>query len=284
MLIGFGLAVLAAVLSGSGSVLQSIGVRRAGSAGGSAVALADLRKQPFYFAGLLSDILGFLCAATALHRLPLFFVQSVVASSVGVTALISVILGTRIGRAGWTALAIAGAGLVALAASAEPGPSTPLPRTWHWILLLGVVPIAGIGYLGYRVHRRYSAPVLALAAGLSYAAVAISARSFHAPDEFWQILGEPAAWAILVNGLSAAILFALALQKGTATTVAAVVFSTQTVFPSAVGLLVLGDSVRSGFAVVAAIGFFCAVGGAVSLAHFAAQKKHVPSIRAVPRA
>lgn len=281
MLTGLIFAVLAALLSGGGSILQSLGVARAGRAEGSnhsANALAALRHQPLYFTGLLCDILGFVAAATALHRLPLFFVQSVVASSVGVTALISVLMGTRLGRAGWTALGVAGIGLVLLAISANPGPSIPLPPLWHWILLLGVIPICGVGAIGYRVHRRWSAPVLAFAAGLSFANVAISARSFHAPDELWRLVTEPAAWAIAVNGGAAAVLFALALQQGAVTTVSAVVFTTQTVFPSSVGLLILGDSIRSGFLLPAAIGFLFAVGGAVALTRFSARRS--PTVQA----
>lgn len=271
MLLGLLFAALAAIFSGSGSVLQSLGIARADTPDGSVTALTALRHQPLYLAGLGIDIVGFVAAASALHRLPLFLVQSVVASSIGVTALITVFMGAKLGRVGWTALSFAGGGLVLLALSAQEGPSTPLPAFWHWVLLFGVIPIAGLGVLGDRIKGRWGAPMLGFAAGLCFTGVAVSARSLHAPPEIWQLLGQPNAWAIPVNGAAAAILFALALQRGAVTMISAVVFTTQTVVPSVIGLLVLGDNVREGFVPAAALGFLCAIGGAVTLAKYSAE-------------
>jgi uncharacterized membrane protein YedE/YeeE len=58
--------------------------------------LVNLRRQPVYFLGIAVDMLGFLLAAAALRQLPLFLVQSLLAFSVGVTATISVFVGTRL--------------------------------------------------------------------------------------------------------------------------------------------------------------------------------------------
>lgn len=244
-------------------------------ADGSVLALAALRKQPLYITGFFVDILGFIAAATALHRLPLFLVQSVVASSIGITALITVSMGNRLSRAGWTALAVTGSGLVLLAISAEPGPAAPLPIFWHWMFLLAVLPIAGLGALANKAEGRWGAPLLALTAGLGFAAVAVSARSLHAPPELWRIIQDPAAWAIAVNGATAAVLFALALQRGAVTMVSAIVFATQTVVPSGIGLMVLGDAVRDGYLLTAMAGFLAAVGGAATLArHSTDLNKH----------
>src|ERR1041384_7719631 len=96
MVLGYGFAVLAALASGSGSILESVGVRRARAYGGTSQDLVNLRRQPIYFLGVVVDILGFLCAAVALRELPLFLVQSLLAFSVGVTAAISAFMGTRL--------------------------------------------------------------------------------------------------------------------------------------------------------------------------------------------
>src|SRR4051812_24489876 len=69
VILGYVLAVLAAVASGSGSILESAGVRRAGAFGGSPQDLVALRRQPLYFLGVGVDLLGFVFAAAALHRL-----------------------------------------------------------------------------------------------------------------------------------------------------------------------------------------------------------------------
>ena len=65
------------------------------------------------------------------------------------------------------------------------------------------------------------------------------------------------------------VLFALALQRGRVTVVAAVTFTTNTVLPALVGIFVLGDQVRSGYAAVATAGFLISVSGAIALAQFA---------------
>ncbi|ONI90583.1 hypothetical protein ALI144C_02565 [Actinosynnema sp. ALI-1.44] len=89
MALGYVFAVLAALASGSGSILQSLGVRRAGLYGGTSLGLVALRRQPIYFLGLGTDLVRFLFAAAALRRLPLFLVQSLLAFSIGVTATIA---------------------------------------------------------------------------------------------------------------------------------------------------------------------------------------------------
>ncbi len=287
MNVGYLLAALGAIGSGTGSVLESVGVRRAGAFGGESDALRRVARQPVYWTGVGVDIVAFLCSAVALHHLPLFLVQSVMACSIAVTALISAALGAPLTRRGWLALAGAALGLVLVALSARPGDAHPLPTVWSW-LLLGVCPVVVvIGWYGDELAHRWAAPLLAFGAGLGFTAVAVSARSLPAIHSVGGLLREPAAWSIAANGLAASVVFAHALQKGGATTVAAVMFTTNTVVPSAIGLAVLGDSIRSGFLGAGIAGFLLSVGGAVALAHYsavAAGHRGMPSVpgRGVP--
>ncbi|MFI6095695.1 hypothetical protein ACIA8G_09090 [Lentzea sp. NPDC051213] len=275
MALGYVFAVLATLASGSGSILESIGVRRAGVYGGASVDLIALRHQWIYFLGLGVDVLGFVFAAAALHRLPLFLVQSLLAFSIGVTATISAFLGTRLVAAGWGALSIGAAGLVLLGVSAEPGPARDLPPQWRWILAGAVVPIAAIAAFSRHRNEKWAAPALAFGSGLGYCVVGISARTLTVPDDVWRLVLEPTAWTIVLNGFAAAVLFAMALQKGGATTVTAIMFTTNTAVSSLVGLTYLDDRVRVGFAVPAAAGFALAIAGAIAIAHYAATGRPV---------
>ena len=90
-----------------------------------------------------------------------------------------------------------------------------------------------------------SAVLLAFGAGLSFTVVAVSARSLDLPDPLWRVVLDPAIWAIVVNGVLGTVLFALALQRGRVTVVAAVSYTTSTVVPSSIGLVFLGDQVRA---------------------------------------
>lgn len=270
MLIGYLLAVAAALGSGTGSVLESVGIRRAGAFGGDTDDLGKISRQWIYCLGVAIDIASFVAGAAALHRLPLFLVQSTLAFSVGVTAIITAVMGTRLGRPGWLSLGTAAVGLVLLGLSAQPGQAHALPHGWRWVILLTVVPVCLIGYYGSKSTMRLSAALLAFGAGLGFTAVAVSARTLHLPHEFLRWFGDPSVWAIMLNGVAATVVFALALQKGLPTTVSAVMFTTDTVLPSVLGLTLLGDGIRSGWAGPACLGFVLAVSGAVSLAHVSA--------------
>lgn len=255
--------------AGVGSVLQSIGVRRAGAYGGDHTDLTKVARQPLYWAGLGTDIIGFACGAIALQVLPLFLVQSVTAASIGVTAVLSTFLGIVLSRQGWISLAVVGVGLVLLATSAEPGRAVAMPESWRWMLFALVVPVVLLVWIGGQLTGKLAAPVMAFASGVGFAAVAVSARSMPAPTSVGDLLTEPALWAVVVNGVAAAVAFAMALQQGSATTVSAVMFTTNTVVPSAIGMLLLGDSFRQGFVGAGLLGFVLAVGGVITLAHYA---------------
>lgn len=263
--------MLAAVATGSGSILESIGVHRAGAYGGTARALARLRRQWIYFAGLGVDVLGFVFAVAALQWLPLYLVQTVLAFSVGVTAALSAFMGTRLAMAGWFALAVGAGGLVLLGFAADPGPARPLDVGWRWALVALAVPVLLIAWYAKRRDRGWTAAVVAFASGVGFTIVAVAARTLELPDSVWLMLVEPSVWAIVVNALAATVVFAMALQLGRPTGVTAIMYTTKTALASLIGLVYLDDQVRAGFAVAAVVGFACAAGGAIAAAHYSAR-------------
>ena len=83
-------AVLAALCYGAGAILQATAARSQQVTGGLDVALlVRLVRQLPYVAGLGLDAVGFVASLVALRSLPLFLVQAVIASSVGVTAVLA---------------------------------------------------------------------------------------------------------------------------------------------------------------------------------------------------
>ena len=259
--------------------MESLGVRRAGAYGGRCLDLIGLRRQYVYFVGLGVDVLGFLCAAAALHRLPLFLVQSLLAFSVGVTATIAAFMGMRLSAVGWAALGVGAAGLVLLGVSADPSTAHALPPGWRWLLLVVAVPVAMIGWYVKRHYRSWAALALAFAAGLGFCVVGIAARTLTIPDSPVRLVLEPSAWAIVLNGLAAAVVYAMALQKGGAVAVNAIMFTTQTALSSLVGVAYLDDRVRAGFGTAAIVAFALAMVGAVVAAHYASVAHPRPAVR-----
>lgn len=269
MLLGLLGALAASLCYGSATVLQAVGVRRIAATAPGSPLLRRAWQGRLYAVGLALDGVGFLASLVALRSLPLFVVQSAIASSVAVTAVLAVVvLGTRLSRAEVAALAVVGLGLAALAASAGSESPTPLAAPWTWVVLAAAVPVAALAVAGWRLPRasRWAAPLLATAAGLGFGGLGIAARVLSVPDPWWHLLADPLAWAVAAYGVLGMVCYALALDRGAATTTAAVTFGVETVVPAAVGLLWLGDTVRSGFAVLAGLGFVATLGGCLALA------------------
>ncbi len=262
-------ALSAAVCYGAATVLQAVGVRRLADAPPSLGLLARAWAGRLYAVGLALDGLGFAASVLALRSLPLFVVQSAVASGLAVTA----VLGVWVLRAGLSgreivALAVIAAGLLALAASASEGPATRLDGAGPWLVLLGLVPVLVLTGLGLATPRRSAASsgLLAAAAGLGFGGVGIAARVIEVPLPWWHVVGDPLGWALVGYALASLACYGLALERGHVTAVAAVTVGMETVVPAAVGLLWLGDAVRPGFVLVCALGFLATLGGCLVLA------------------
>jgi drug/metabolite transporter (DMT)-like permease len=257
----------AAVLYGVGTVLQAEGLRR--SARSHATTLwGRIEAGWLYVVGLALDCAGFLASLAALRSLPLFIVESAVASSVAVTAILAALfLGGRLDRPTVLALVVVGVGLVGLAAGAVEGPAKTLGGTAAWLLLVLAVPVLALGFAGFRVDGARGVALLAVVAGLGFGGAGVAARTLKLDG--WSVLTDPVAWALVVYGIVALGAFGLALQRGSVTVVAAITFSIETVVPAAVGLIWLGDQVREGLVWLTVLGFVFTLGGSVRLARFA---------------
>ncbi|HEY6796413.1 MAG TPA: hypothetical protein VI248_17185 [Kineosporiaceae bacterium] len=264
-------ALAAAVSYGVASVLQAVAARRAAGAGGlDPRLLGRLAQQVPYLVGLALDLVGFVASVLALRSLPLFFVQSAIAGSVGVTAVVAVLaLGARLSGRETAALAGLGVGLVLLAVTARPEHAVPLPAAGRWALLAAVFVLVGYGVLGARMPDPLGAAALAIGAGLGFGGVGVAARTLAVPDQLWRLALDPSVWALCGYGATAILLFATALQRGAVTVVSALTFAVETVMPSALGVAFLGDRPRPGMAPLAAAGFVVTLAGAVLLARYA---------------
>lgn len=271
MLTGLLLAALACLGSGLGSAIEAFGVHRAAAKHPAArpTSLGPLLRTPQYVGGLAVDVLGSVCTVVALQYLPLFLVQAVVAASVGVTAVVMAVTGRPVGRRAWIALGASLVGLALLAVSAEPNDGPMLDTVWQWLLLASALPLTALGLLVQRRVGRAAPVLFGLLAGVSFSVVSISARGLDLPEPPWLLVRMPSAWAIAVLGVLGTVFFARGLQHGRVTVVAAVTFTTETVFPAVVGLVFLGDRIRPGSEPLALTGFAIAVVAAMFLARFA---------------
>ena len=94
----------------------------------------------------------------------------------------------------------------------------------------------------------------------------VSARVIKVPQPWWRVAADPVLWSLLGYSLVGLVCYALALQRGSVTAVAAVTFTVETVVPAVIGLAWLGDGVRAGLSTVAALAFALTLAGCLRLA------------------
>ncbi|MCR6482075.1 hypothetical protein M8542_04560 [Amycolatopsis sp. OK19-0408] len=262
-------ALGAACAYGVASVMQAVAAR-ATDTGGDGVdpkLLVRVLGQWKFVLGLSLDFLGFLAQIVALHVLPLFVVQAALAASLAVTAVAARFLGVRLGKREWLAVGVVCAGLALLGAAAESEGSDPVGLGFRLVLIGAVAVLAVAGIVAGKTGRRVRTPALGLVAGLSFGVVAIAGRIIPSLAPL-DLLTDPATYTVAVAGGMAMLFYATALQRGSVTTSTAMMVLGETVFPSLVGVLALGDRTRPGFAVVAVAGFALAVAAALALARF----------------
>lgn len=254
------LAALGAALSyGLATALQALGTRRA------LARSASVLRQPWMLVGTALDGVGLLLTLFALRTLPLFVVQSVVAANLAVAALAArVLLGQRLPRRQqWAVLAAtAGLALVGAAAAPETGVRPPVALV---VALAAVAALTALALAADLARPGDSGGWLALWAGLGFSVFALAART--TPDLHpAALLFSPTAWAGLLGGGAAFLSLLRALGRAPVAQVMAPLVVVETVLPSLVGVLVLGDRPAAGTAPLAVAGFALAVTGATLLA------------------
>ncbi|ATY12568.1 hypothetical protein CU254_20475 [Amycolatopsis sp. AA4] len=270
MVWGFLCALLSAVAYGVASVMQAVAAKAAPDEGAARVdprLLLRVLKQWKFVVGLLLDGVGFVAQIAALHVLPLFLVQATQAASLAVTAVAVRVFGVRLGAREWTAVGVVVAGLALLGSSAESEGSSEVGLGFR-LALAGAAVVLGIaGLLVGRASDRVRTAGLGLVAGLCFGLVAVAGRVIPSLAPL-DLLRDPALYVVAVAGALAMLYFATALQRGSVTTATAMMVLGETVMPSLIGVLLLGDRTRPGFAVVAVLGFVLAVAAALALARF----------------
>lgn len=267
MILGLVCAFAASFCYGIASVAQAGAVRRAATPRSRDLA-RSLARQPFYLIGLGLDGVGFAISLVALHVLPLFVAEAVLTSSVGVTALVGtwwLHLRPSIGE--YATLVALGLGLVLLALAASDRPVRPLPAMATAGLLAAALILAALTALviarGVGGNR-----TAAVASGLAFAGLGITVRVMPLSGDWWRVAASADLYSLILFGLTGTVGFATSLQRGSVTSVAAVVFGIETVVPAVIGVLALGDRPSSGLMPFAAAGFALTLGATLLLSRY----------------
>jgi drug/metabolite transporter (DMT)-like permease len=279
MLLGFGSALVAACLFGAGSIVQTIAARNVPlSAGASHRLVVGLVRQPIFLASIALNLSGFVFHLIALRTIPLFLAQSGISASLAVTALLAMRVFHDPLRAGdWTAVAAVCLGLGLLAISAGDVGEVHEGNGFAAGVFVALALIAVSAVVAARFHGTGATAALGLLAGFGFAGVSVCARLL--PDlEPSTVVESAATYALGVSGGLAVLIYSLALQRGSVTGATGPMIVTQTVTPALIGVIWLGDEIRSGWEVGAIVSFIVTAAGAVALARF----ERAPDHHAVP--
>lgn len=249
------LAVLGAILMGLAAVAQAAAARRVSGPG--------VLIHPLYLLGLGTDFVGWLLSLVAMRHESLMVVQTILAASLIVTVVVArLVLSIPLPPTAIAAvLALSGA-VAVVSVAGLPGPPAPAPA--------GAVPVAvlalGVAGLLCVLLRRAGVAPQAILAGLGYAGTAICARAVEAGTP-GQILASPLSWCGAAFGLLGTVMFARALQASpdAAAPATAWLWVIEVIVPTAVGLGLLGDRLRPGWAPAAGIALAVALASAVVL-------------------
>lgn len=260
-----GLAVYGALSYAVGSILQAIGAQRSHNT-------VSTLGHPLYLIGIALDISAWVAAMFALQHLAVYVVESVLAGSLAVTAVLAwIFLRSRLRHRDVTAIVCTSVALTALAMSAgqqhEMVPTTTM-RIAFPAAALGVV------ILGWATTRVGIPGLIAAVGGLSLGGAALTGRALTLPPGSMDSPGtaivaittEPLVWALLIFPINGMILYANALQHGDVGRVTAVHWTGEVVAPSVIALSLLGDTVRPGWEPAALIAGIITIGAAVILA------------------
>jgi hypothetical protein len=250
-------AITAAVSFAVGSVLQKVGAPPPEAIGLRRL-VRHILTSPVYLLGTGLDLAGFVLTAVAARQLPLFAVEGILSTAVGITAVLAAwFLGERLPLPAKVVVALMVGGLVLLSVTAAPetGSSLGLPLA---VLAAGAFALLVVVAAFDRFARSLATPsFLAVVAGTAFGAWAAIPRL---TDD-----GVPANAVGAVFVIVGLISYSAALRRGATVSVMAIVVTAETLLPAWCGLA-LGDRARAGMGGAAVAGFVLAVASAIAIA------------------
>lgn len=264
--LGLAAAAGASLSFGIGTILQYIGTRKHGATDGTGFQrFVGFTRHRVFAIGLVLDLVGFGLAALAVRHLPLFLVQAITTSSVGITALAaSRLLRHRLLRWDWIALGGMVTGVTILAATAAPGHAHHLASSYQ-LLLLASVPAVSISVFVLDRKHRLSSAALGGLSGAAFGLAALAARLLTVPSSALLLVAQPLVWGAAAFTILGLVLVVAALDRGKPTAVSAASMTAETLLPAMIAVLLLGDRALPGLWPLAIAGFALTTSSALSL-------------------
>jgi drug/metabolite transporter (DMT)-like permease len=262
------LCLIAAFGYGVGAVLQALGARHA--AAGEDVGIKAMVRQPMFLLGLLADFGSWVISRFALHTLPLFAVQTILAGSLAVTVVLAgIVLGAELRRPDRWAILATVVGLIIVGISAGSDEARDVTHLLKLCILAGIPLIVVAAFFAIKMNK---AVILAVLAGVAFTSSALSARTIRVRGEsIGEIFTEPMLWAMLMYAVIALAIHAGALMRGEVGPVTAAMWATEVLVAVIIGAVALDDHMRPGWTLPATLGIAMTLVATVVLARSPAQ-------------
>jgi drug/metabolite transporter (DMT)-like permease len=259
------LALLAAASNACASVLQrmanarEVAAQRNGWAG-----LADLPRQPLWLAGIGAVIVSFLLQAAALATGELSEVQPLMSLELPMTLLLaSRVFGHRLPPRSWLGILVMTGGMGLFLYSLRPSDGAAGAadgRTWAWAAGVTGGTVLVLVAAGRLTRGSRRAALLAGASGMSFALTAAFMSGALAAGLSWGLLTRWQTYFVVLAGLTAMVVLQAALQAGPLVVVQPAVTLVDPAVAVLLGVLVFGETVRTGPWIVGEVVGAAAVG------------------------
>jgi len=258
-------AIGCAVFNGVAAILEKTGASKHETAKSVHPNLLwRLRKNLAYVIGIVLDLFAWALTLVAVHNLPLFIVQPIIACSVIITLLIEHFLFKHklsskfIGSVGIILL-----GLVLLAVVSTPEKSQAISHNLKWLIVLSPVLLLLLGSVFSKIQKHYSIFTLAALSGISFGGVSVAGRVLVIKQPYVHILYSSLMLAIIAYGILGILFFTMALQRARASVVSATMIACETIVPIIIGISFLGDHPKHNLWALVYIGIVLTLTGTI---------------------
>jgi drug/metabolite transporter (DMT)-like permease len=257
-----------ALFNGVAAVLQKVSADKEARATSlrSSIILRLLKDGP-YVVGIVLDFLAWALTLVAVHNLPLFVAQPIIALSVVVTLLIEIFIFHRKPGVFITiAICLIVIGLFLLMASAGQERAQSVSEPVKAIIITTPLLLAVAGIVFVRGKGFLSTSVLAGVSGLAFGGTSLVGRMLYWHEPYWRVIVSPLFIALIAYGLVGILLFTVALQRHMASVINAIMIIFETLTPICIGLLFLGDRPRHGLWLLMVLGVITSIAGIIVMA------------------
>lgn len=155
-------------------------------------------------------------------------------------------------------MAVVGIGIVILGIIAQPSSASRVNNLFLITIEVLPFPLALIGAILLKSkNNKYSAPLLAVLAGITFGATGLISRIINLSSFSFRQIFHVIILSLLTYGVLGAIFLAAALQRDSVNKVNSILYSAELIIPSLLGILFLNDRAKSGMWSLMIIGFLC---------------------------